>query len=89
MFLIEILKETTKFYKKKTKRKRNHNQNRNKNRNRNISRSLNDFLIFEIYKIFKRLRKAFQKTFILQHFDSIKRIRVKIDVSNKTIDEIF
>ena len=85
--LISILKEATKFHKKKIKRKRNHNQSRN--RSRSNSRSSNDFLIFEIYKVFKRLRKAFQKAFILQHFDSIKRIRVKIDVSNKTIDEIL
>ena len=85
--LILMLKETTKFHKKKTKRKRNHNQNQSKSRNN--SRSSNDFLNFEIYKVFKRLRKTFQKTFNLQHFDSIKRIRVKIDVSNKTINEIL
>ena len=85
--LISMLKTTTKFHKKRTKQKRNHNQNRNKSRNN--SRSSNDFLNFEIYKVFKRLRKTFQKTFILQHFNSIKRIRMKIDVSNKTIYENF
>ena len=87
--LIEMLKETTNLHKKETKRKRDHNQSRNKSRSRNSSRSSNNFLTLEAYKVFKRLRKVFQETFILQHFDSIKRIRVKIDVSNKTIDEIL
>ena len=87
--LIEMLKRAANLHKKETKRKRDHSQSRNKSRSRNNSRSSNNFLIFETYKVFKRLRKVFQKASILQHFDSIKRIRVKIDVSNKTIDEIF
>ena len=46
-------------------------------------------MIFETYKIFKRFRIFFQKILILQYFDSIKRICVKINVLNKTINEIF
>ena len=82
-----MLKESAKFHKKKIKRKRNSSKNRNKNHNK--KRLSNDFLTFEIYETFKRLRDAFLKTFILQHFDSTRFIRVKIDVSNKTINEIF
>ena len=78
-----MLKESTKFHKKENKKKRNQSKNRNRNK---LS---NEFLIFEIFKAFKRLRKAFLETFILQHFDSTKFIRVKIDVSNKTINEIL
>ena len=78
-----MLKKSAKFHKKKNKKKRNQSKNRNRNK---LS---NEFLIFEVFKTFKRLRKTFLKTFILQHFDSIKFIRVKIDASNKTIDEIF
>ena len=77
--------EAIKLHKKKSKKKRN----RSRNKSQNKKRLLNDFLTFEIYEIFKRLRKTFLKTFILQYFDSIKFIRVKIDVSNKTINEIF
>ena len=83
--LILMLKELTKLHKKEIKRKRN----RNKNRNRNRKRLSNDFLISEIYETFKRLRNAFFKAFILQHFDSTKFIRVKINVSNKAINEIL
>ena len=83
--LILMLKESTKFHKKEIKRKCNWS----KSKSRSKKRLLNDFLILEIYEIFKRLRNAFLKTFILQHFDSTKFIRMKIDVLNKTIDEIF
>ena len=85
LFLISMLKESTKLYKKEIKRKRN----RNRSRSRSRERLSNDFLTSEIYEAFKRLRNAFFKAFILQHFDSTRFIRVKIDVSNKTIDEIF
>ena len=83
--LISMLKESAELHKKEIKRKRN----RSKNRNRNRERLSNDFLTFEIYEAFKRLRNAFFKASILQHFDSTKFIRVKIDVSNKAIDEIL
>ena len=78
-----MLKKSAKFHKKKAKKKRNRNKNQNRNK---LS---NEFLIFDVFKTFKRLRKTFMKTFILQHFDSTKFICVKIDVSNKTINEIF
>ena len=83
--LISMLKESTKLHKKRIKRKRNWNRSENRNR----KRLSNDFLTSEIYEVFKRLRNAFLKASILQHFDSIRFIRVKIDVSNKTINEIF
>ena len=83
--LISMLKESTKLHKKESKRKRN----RNRSRSRNRKRLSNEFLTFEIFEVFKRLRKAFMKAFILQHFDSTRFIRVKIDVSNKAIDEIL
>ena len=85
--LISMLKKSAELHKKKIKRKRSSSKNRSKNHNK--ERLSNDFLIFEIYEAFKRLRNAFLKTFILQHFDSAKLIRVKIDVSNKAINEIL
>ena len=85
LLLTFMLKKSTKLHKKESKRKRN----RNKNRNRNKKRLSNEFLTFEIFEVFKRLRKTFMKTFILQHFDSTRLIRVKIDVSNKTIKKIL
>ena len=85
LFLIFMLKKSANFHKKKIKRKRIVNRNRNRNKKR-IS---NSFLIFEIFETFKLLRQTFLKTFIFRHFDSIRRIRVKIDVSNKIIKEIL
>ena len=78
-----MLKKSTEFHKKESKKKRNQNKNRSRNR---LS---NEFLIFEIFKTFKRLRKTFLEASILQHFDSTKSIRVEIDVSDKAIDEIL
>ena len=78
-----MLKKSTEFHKKKTKKKRNRNKSHNK------ERLSNEFLIFEIFESFKRLRKTFMKISVLQHFDSTKLIRVKIDVSNKAIKKIF
>ena len=46
-------------------------------------------MIFEIFETFKFLKQTFLKTFIFRHFDSIRRIRVKIDVSNKIIKKIL
>ena len=80
-----MLKKFAKFHKKNIKRKRISSRNRNRNK----KRSSNDFLTFETYEIFKHLKKTFLKTFILQHFDSTKSIRVKIDVSNKIINDIL
>ena len=85
LFLIFMLKKSANFHKKKIKRKRIVNRNRNRNKKR-IS---NSFLIFEIFETFKLLRQTFLKTFIFRHFDSIRRIRVKIDVSNKIIKKIL
>ena len=85
LFLISMLKELADFHKKKIKRKRIIN----KSQNRNKQRMSNDFLILEIYEAFKLLRQIFMKIFIFQHFDSLKSIRVKIDVSNKIIEEIL
>ena len=85
LLLTFMLKKSTEFHKKESKKKRN----RNRSRNRSRERLSNEFLTFEIFEIFKRLRKAFMKAFILQHFDSTKFIRVKIDVSNKTIERIL
>ena len=81
--LIFMLKESTELHKKNIKRKRFASRSRNKER---VS---NDFLISEVYEFFKHLRKTFLTTSILRHFDSIRFIRVKIDVSNKAIDDIF
>ena len=65
MFLIEILKKKRNFIKKK----RNENEIiikiETKIEIEIIHDRSNDFLIFEIYKNFKRLRKTFQKIFIL------------------------
>ena len=83
LFLTSMLKKSTKLHKRDVKRKRT------LSRNRNRKRLSNDFLTSEAYEIFKHLKETFLKAFILQHFDSTKSIRVKIDVSNKTIDEIF
>ena len=85
LFLIFMLKKLANFYKKKIKRKRIVNRNRNRNKKR-IS---NNFLIFEIFETFKLFKQTFLKTFIFRHFDSIRRIRVKIDISNKIIKEIL
>ena len=85
LLLTFMLKRSTELHKKENKKKRN----RSKSRNRNRKRLSNEFLTFEIFEVFKRLRKAFMKTFILQHFDSTRLICVKIDVSNKTIEKIL
>ena len=85
LFLTSMLKKSTKIHRKNVKRKRV----LNRNRNRNKKRMSNDFLTFEAYEVFKHLKKTFLKTSILQHFDSNKFIRVKIDVLNKVIKEIF
>ena len=78
-----MLKKSAELHKKKNKKKRNQSRSRNRNK---LS---NEFLTFEVFKAFKRLRKAFLEAFILQHFDSTKFIRVEIDVSNKAISEIL
>ena len=81
--LISMLNESTKFYKKEQKRKRDRNKNRSRNWKSNI------FLMQKIFETFQRLRKTFMKTSIFQHFDSIKFIRVKINVSNYVIKNIL
>ena len=83
--LIFMLKRSANFHKKKIKRKRTVSRSRNRNRER-VS---NNFLIFEIFETFKLFRQTFLKAFIFRHFDSTRRIRVKIDVSNKVIEEIL
>ena len=78
-----MLKESAELHKKRAKRKRN----RNKSHNR--KRLSNEFLTLEVFESFKRLRKAFMEIFVLQHFDSTKLIRVKIDASDKAIERIL
>ena len=85
LLLTFMLKKSAKLHKKENKRKRN----RSRSRNRNKERLSNEFLTLEVFEVFKRLRKAFMKAFILQHFDSTRFIHVKIDVSNKTIKKIL
>ena len=80
-----MLKKSTNFHKKEIKRKRNDNRIRNRNR----EFLSNDFFTFEIFEIFKRFRQTFMKISIFQYFDSIKFIRVKIDVSNFVIKNIL
>ena len=85
LFLISMLKKSTDFHKKRIKRKRITSRSRSRSR----QRMSNDFLIIEIYETFKLLRQVFMKVSIFQHFDSLKSIRVKIDVSDKIIKEIL
>ena len=81
--LISMLSESTKLHKKKQKWKRDRNKSKSRNQKSNI------FLTQKIFETFLHLRQAFLKTSILQHFDSIKFIRVKIDVSNYVIEDIL
>ena len=78
-----MLNESTKYHKKEQKRKRDRNKSKSRNRKSNI------FLTQEIFETFLHLRQTFMKTSILQHFNSIKFIRVKIDASNYAIESIL
>ena len=81
--LTAMLKGSAKLHKKENKRKRSQSRNRSRNK---LS---NEFLTSEVFKAFKRLRKTFLETSILQHFDPAKSIRVEIDASDKAIGEIL
>ena len=81
--LTSMLKKSAELHKKETKRKRN------RSRSHSRKRLPNEFLTPEAFESFKRLRKAFMETPVLQHFDPARPIRVKTDASDKAIGRIL
>ena len=57
-------------------------------RAKNLSKS-RMFLIFKARKIFTKLRQAFVKALILNHFDPKHHIHIETDISGYTIDGIL
>ena len=78
VFLIEMLKNNSNFFKKNRKRKK-------------VSFSNDDeaFLFRTTKQAFEVLKQAFIIAFVLRHFDSIKKSKIKIDVFDKIVKVIL